>query len=126
MGDNLWWAWAISVGWQVQQELPLQRVSCYSKGEQDARKRSLHTVRAWAITFWAAGAAKVTPAKGFPAAPGVSEMPAKGLLPALPAAAGAASGTGAGAAGCPPRRALKIFLFFSCVSSARAKPSPGS
>ena len=74
-------------------------------------------------TFWAAGAAWDTPAKGFPATAGVSEMPAKGLLPALPAAAGAPSGTGAD---CPARRALKIFLFLSCLSSARAKPSPGS
>ncbi len=77
-------------------------------------------------TFTAAGAARETPAKGFPAAAGVSEMPAKGLLPAgASAAADTSAETGAGA-GWPPLLALKIFLFLSCNSSARVKPSPGS
>ena len=76
-------------------------------------------------TFGAVGAARETPAKGFPAAAGVREMPAKGLLPAGAPAADASAETGAGA-GWPPLLALKIFLFLSCNSSARVKPSPGS
>ena len=76
-------------------------------------------------TFTAAGAARDTPVKGFPAAAGVSEMPAKGLLPAGASVAAASAETGAGA-GWPPLLALKIFLFLSCNSSARVKPSPGS
>ena len=76
-------------------------------------------------TFTAAGAARDTPVKGFPAAAGVSEMPAKGLLPAGAPAADTSAETGAGA-GWPPLLALKIFLFLSCKSSARVKPSPGS
>ena len=82
------------------------------------------------VTFDAAACAgRDSLAKGLPeeaAEAGVSEMPAKGLLPALAGAfpsAGAASDTGSGA-GAAPRLALKIFRFLMAVLSARAKPSP--